>query len=203
MQQPYPPAQTRQWPLTITRSLLAMSPTPLHPFPSPPLSHLPPAPRPQADITTSGGHSSLPPLDGSSAASVAARLIAATDRRPPPVALREPVPQLLAALAPYTPGVRGALFRLAGAVPGLGWLVAEAYLARDTPETAALVGAGTGTGTGTGTGVGRPRSERQQGRGGLNHANDNEVSGEECFTGMGGPRCASWRCTAGAGAGGG
>ncbi len=76
---------------------------------------------------------------------MAARLIAATDRRPPPVALREPVPQLLAALAPHMAGVRGALFRLAGAVPGLGQLVAEAYLARDTPETAALVGTGAGT----------------------------------------------------------
>ncbi|EFJ52829.1 hypothetical protein VOLCADRAFT_86190 [Volvox carteri f. nagariensis] len=51
-------------------------------------------------ISVAGGHSSLPPLDGSSAAAVAARLVTFIDRRPPPATLVEPVTTLLAATAP-------------------------------------------------------------------------------------------------------
>ncbi|KXZ52045.1 hypothetical protein GPECTOR_10g1068 [Gonium pectorale] len=95
-----------------------------------------------AHVTTVGGHSSRPPLDGSAAASIAARLIASIDARPPPAALVGPVTSFLSALAPLTPGLRGVLFWLAGSGlggPELGKLVAEGILARDAPETAALV----------------------------------------------------------------
>ncbi|KAG2501991.1 hypothetical protein HYH03_000487 [Edaphochlamys debaryana] len=90
-------------------------------------------------INATGGHSSIPPLDGSSVAAVAARVVTAIDRRPPPTRLVEPVASFLAAIAPATPGLRGRLFALSRQLPWVGGLVAAAFLGRDTPETAALV----------------------------------------------------------------
>ncbi|GIL59795.1 hypothetical protein Vafri_14522 [Volvox africanus] len=95
-----------------------------------------------ARVSATGGHSSLPPLDGSSAAAVAARLVLSIDRRPPQASLVEPVTSLLAALAPSVPGLRGWLFALAASGLGFPWvemLVAEDLLGHDAPETAALV----------------------------------------------------------------
>ncbi|PNW82050.1 hypothetical protein CHLRE_06g271700v5 [Chlamydomonas reinhardtii] len=93
-------------------------------------------------VSAAGGHSSIPPLDGSSAAAVAARIITAIDRRPPPTRLAAPVTQFLGAIADSTPGLRGQLFSVVGSPLAPDWLrdlVASAFLGRDTPETAALV----------------------------------------------------------------
>ncbi|KAG2439389.1 hypothetical protein HXX76_004746 [Chlamydomonas incerta] len=93
-------------------------------------------------VSAAGGHSSIPPLDGSSAAAVAARIITAIDRRPPPTRLAAPVTQFLSAIADSTPGLRGQLFSVVGSPLAPDWLrdlVAGAFLGRDTPETAALV----------------------------------------------------------------
>ncbi|KAG2445338.1 hypothetical protein HYH02_008803 [Chlamydomonas schloesseri] len=93
-------------------------------------------------VSAAGGHSSIPPLDGSSAAAVAARIVTAINRRPPPARLVAPVTQFLSAIAPSTPGLRGQLFSVAASPLAPDWLrdlVAGAFLGRDTPETAALI----------------------------------------------------------------
>jgi hypothetical protein len=64
-----------------------------------------------------GGHSSIPPLDGSAAASVAARLVAALDAQPLPAQLPAPVRDLLAAIG-TTRTTRTTCIRTAGVRTG-------------------------------------------------------------------------------------
>ncbi len=49
----------------------------------------------QVRVTTTGGHSSIPPLDHSSAAVLAARVIEALDQTPPAPALVPPITDFL------------------------------------------------------------------------------------------------------------
>jgi hypothetical protein len=59
-------------------------------------------------IKTSGGHSSRPPINHTSAAAVMARVIGAIDRHPLPPLLKQPVTDFLLALAPRWVGVLAA-----------------------------------------------------------------------------------------------
>jgi carboxypeptidase PM20D1 len=91
----------------------------------------------QVKATTLGGHSSMPPVDGSSVAAILARIMTAIDRAPPPIHLQHPMTDFLRALADAAPVcslawlLRHADIRVIGALVG--------RLLAFQPDTAALV----------------------------------------------------------------
>ncbi|KAJ9510761.1 hypothetical protein QJQ45_027618 [Haematococcus lacustris] len=89
------------------------------------------------DLVSPGGHSSMPPTDGSDIAGQAARLITRLNAHPFPARLREPLPSFLAAIAPYAPRIVRPLMAYSHVQP-LSWVLAQ-LLVRSGPELAALV----------------------------------------------------------------
>ena len=79
-------------PHTCAASSRCTSPTPPHLAP------------PQLHVTSTGGHSSMPPIDGSSVGAVVGRLLTRLSASPPPPRLVSPVTDMLRGLAPYAPG---------------------------------------------------------------------------------------------------
>jgi hypothetical protein len=62
----------------------------------------------QVSLSSSGGHSSMPPIDGSSIGDQLARLLAGVAWRQPAPKLQAPITDMLAALAQLAPGAHGA-----------------------------------------------------------------------------------------------
>mmetsp|Transcript_17488 Transcript_17488/g.52473 ORF Transcript_17488/g.52473 Transcript_17488/m.52473 type:complete len:508 (+) Transcript_17488:152-1675(+) len=89
------------------------------------------------DVASPGGHSSMPPVDGSSVAATLARMLLAVDRTPPCTRIQSPTKEFLHAMAEVAP-VRGAraLLRLAHHWP-LSFVIAR--LLALSPSTNALV----------------------------------------------------------------
>jgi len=75
--------------------------TPPHP-PPPPLH--PPNKHHQVHIKSPGGHSSMPPTDGSSVGDVMGRVLSRLTTAPPAPRLVAPVTDMLHGLAPYASG---------------------------------------------------------------------------------------------------
>uniref|UniRef100_A0A383W7F7 Peptidase M20 dimerisation domain-containing protein n=1 Tax=Tetradesmus obliquus TaxID=3088 RepID=A0A383W7F7_TETOB len=89
-------------------------------------------------LTSPGGHSSQPPVDGSSLATRMAALLAAVDSDPPPAALVSPTKEHLVALAAVAPVWLGPLLVGIQYLPGLASLAAH-YLAGLDGRSAAAV----------------------------------------------------------------
>ena len=58
----------------------------------------------QARISSPGGHSSMPPIDGSSVGEIMGRLLSRIAASPPAPRLSAPVHGMLRGLVPYVPG---------------------------------------------------------------------------------------------------
>jgi carboxypeptidase PM20D1 len=92
-----------------------------------------------ARISSPGGHSSMPPIDGSGVGDVAGRLLSALAAAPPAPRLVAPVTDMLRALAPYAPAYMAPLLAAVGrGIPGVDALVAAA-MAKAGAEAASLV----------------------------------------------------------------
>jgi len=88
-------------------------------------------------LRSPGGHSSMPPIDGSDIGAQVARLLGHIAAHPFPATLQSPITEFLEALAPYAHPAAGALLRNVRAWPLSA--LAAAGLARASRETAALV----------------------------------------------------------------
>lgn len=57
----------------------------------------------EVHINATGGHSSMPPIDGSALATNVAKFVSALERRPPPLQLQSPVTDMLKGMARHAP----------------------------------------------------------------------------------------------------
>eukprot|EP00803_Ostreobium_quekettii_P001361 evm.model.scf_1384.3 EVM.evm.TU.scf_1384.3 scf_1384:16765-23280(+) len=88
-------------------------------------------------VHSPGGHSSMPPTDGSTSAAILSRVINHAENHRPAVALLPPATDFVQFMAPYAPLAIRPLLKFCDKWP-LNWLVAR-VLYRLSPETAAMV----------------------------------------------------------------
>ncbi|GMH42888.1 hypothetical protein BSKO_10807 [Bryopsis sp. KO-2023] len=91
----------------------------------------------EANIASTGGHSSMPPLDGSSTSSILSKMIRGVDASPSAKGITRPVEDFFEALAPYAHVAVRPILKFSGKWP-LNLVITEA-LRRLSPETNALV----------------------------------------------------------------
>jgi len=90
----------------------------------------------EMEVTTKGGHASMPPLDGSSVGSIVSRVLGRIDRAPINPAMLPPTGDLLRAMAPEAPLLLRPLLRNVGN-PVLGKLVAQ-VMGAVSPEASSM-----------------------------------------------------------------
>jgi len=90
----------------------------------------------EMSIATAGGHASMPPLDGSSVGSIAARILSRLDRSPINPGLVAPASDMLAAFAPEAPFYLRPLLRLAH--NGLFGVLLAQVMGAMSPEASAM-----------------------------------------------------------------